>query len=41
MGEELEAFFVGLLRGESGDRTNNFIEAEVGGFHVELAGLDF
>ena len=38
--QELEPLVVRLLRGERGDRADDFVELEVGGFDVELAGLD-
>ncbi len=40
VGEELQAFLVGLLRGQRGDRADHFVELEIDGLHVELAGLD-
>ena len=38
--QELESLFVRLLRGQRRDGADDFIELEVGGFDVELAGLD-
>ena len=39
-GQELQSFFVRLLRRERGHRCDHLVEAEVRGFHVELARLD-
>ncbi len=40
VGQKLEPFLVRLLRRERGDGADDFVELEVGGFEVELAGLD-
>src|SRR5262249_24061719 len=40
VGEELQAFVVGLLRGERDDGTENIVDREVRGFKIELTGLD-
>ena len=40
VGQELEPLVVRLLGGERRDRADDFVEPEVGGFDVELAGLD-
>ncbi len=40
VGQELEPLVVRLLRGDRRDRADDVVEPEVGGFDVELAGLD-
>ena len=38
--QKLESLLVRLLRGQRRDGADDFVELEVGGFDVELAGLD-
>ena len=40
VGQELEPLFVRLLGREGGDGGDDFVQLELGGFEVELAGLD-
>lgn len=39
--EELEAFFVGFLGGDRGDRVDDLVELEVDIFDIEFTGFDF